>query len=278
MAASIAAHYRRVRVGHVEAGLRTYDRQNPFPEETNRVIADHVSDMHFAPTPAARANLLKEGIPAHSVHVTGNTVIDALLDVAARPVPNGLIDGLIPPNKRLLLVTAHRRENHGVPLRNICAALQQLAQREDVHIVYAVHPNPNVRDVVYAQLHHTANISLIPPLDYLPMVHLMQRSALILTDSGGIQEEAPTLGVPVLVLRETTERPEAVEAGVVSLVGTDSERIVAHASKLLDDQAAYQAMAQGINPYGDGRAAIRIVEILLNDGRLPAYLQEWSGA
>lgn len=276
MAAAIAGHYRRVRVGHVEAGLRTYDRANPFPEEMNRVVADHVADYHFAPTPEARRNLLREGIAGDSIFVTGNTGIDALATIAARPGPPAVASLLPPPGRKLLLVTAHRRENHGGPLESICAALRALAARPDVHIVYAVHRNPHVWEPVHRLLGETANITLIPPLDYLPMVHLMQRSYLILTDSGGIQEEAPTLGVPVLVLRATTERPEAVEAGAVRLVGADYATIKSAAAALLDDPSLHRAMAGASNPYGDGHAARRIAALLVNDGRYPAGLAAWQ--
>ena len=274
MAATIAAHYRRVKVAHVEAGLRTYDRANPFPEEMNRVIADHASDLHFAPTERAKANLVREGISTDSIYVTGNTVIDALFYVANRPAPPEL--EIYGGAKRLIFVTAHRRENHGQPLINICNALAELAAcRDDVHVVYAVHRNPNVREVVYELLANHEGISLVPPLDYLPMVHMMNRSFLILTDSGGVQEEAPALGKPVLVLRETTERPEAIEAGVARLVGTDSETIVGEAGRLLDDKTLYEQMSRAVNPFGDGRAAERIVARLT--GIDPAGgLLEWG--
>ena len=262
MAAALAAAYKRKRVAHVEAGLRTYDRNNPFPEEMNRVLADHVSDLHFAPTESAKRNLLREGISKESIFVTGNTAVDSLLDVAARPQPPGIKALGLPPDRKMILVTAHRRENHGRPIRDICAALRVLAKRPDVYIVYAVHRNPQIWEPVHAELSNVANISLIAPQDYLTMVHLMKRSKLILTDSGGIQEEAPTLGVPVLVLRKTTERPEAVEAGTARLVGTDQAAIIREATTLLDDGAAYTKMSTGYNPFGDGQAAKRIVKIL----------------
>jgi len=276
MAAAIAAHYYRARVAHVEAGLRTYDRMNPFPEEMNRVVADHVSDLHLAPTVRAKDNLLREGISPATIFVTGNTVIDALLDIASRPNSDGMSGSWLPDGKKVILVTAHRRENHGRPLQNICEALCRLATRGDVHVVYAVHRNPSVWQPVHESLAGVANITLTPPLDYLPMVHLMQRSHLILTDSGGIQEEAPSLGVPVLVLRQTTERQEAVEAGAACLVGSEPQAILEAANRLLDDSSAYQRMAQVINPYGDGNAADRIVSILLNGGRRPPDLLEWQ--
>lgn len=272
MAASIAAHHQHTRVGHVEAGLRTYDRANPFPEEMNRVVTDHVSDYHFAPTTWARDNLLREGIKPGKVFVTGNTITDALEWVSQRPLSettrqelalHGLADFMADGRQQLILVTAHRRENHGLAIRRICRALARLAEaRPDMHIVYPVHRNPQVWQPVHELLAHQKGITLLPPVNYLTLVHLMKHSRLILTDSGGIQEEAPSLGVPVLVLRETTERPEAVEAGVAKLVGTDEETIVTEALRLLEDPAAYQAMAQAINPYGDGHAAERIVEVL----------------
>jgi UDP-N-acetylglucosamine 2-epimerase (non-hydrolysing) len=279
MAAAIVAHHLQIRVGHVEAGLRTGDRWNPFPEEMNRVLADHLSDLCFAPTDRARLNLLQEGIPEHMIRVTGNTVVDALLWVAQQR-PNaetstlfremGLGNGLPSVNShsknpKLILVTAHRRESFGPPLERICKALREIAREGDgeVRIVYPVHPNPHVHEPVHRLLDHVPNIVLVPPADYQTLVHLMKRSALILTDSGGIQEEAPSLGVPVLVLREVTERPEAVEAGVAQVVGTDPERIVGLASRLLNDSKAHAAMARPVNPYGDGHAAERIVETLL---------------
>ncbi len=300
MAAAIAAHYRRVKVGHVEAGLRTGDRANPFPEEMNRVVTDHISDMHFAPTGRARQNLLREGITRASIHVTGNTVIDALLWMAAQPATpeiNRLLDQLgiaeqgsrgageqgsrgasergseggfpsAPPPlgpsaPRLILVTAHRRENFGAPLRDICAALREIVRRDDdVCVVYPVHRNPHVWEPVHELLGNVPRIHLIPPVDYLTLVHLMKRSAIILTDSGGIQEEAPGLGVPVLVLRQTTERPEVVEAGAARVVGTDPNVIAGAAQQLLDEPAVYASMARAVNPYGDGHAAEHIVRAL----------------
>lgn len=266
MAAAIAACYARVQVGHVEAGLRTYDKAQPFPEETNRRIAGVVADLHFAPTTQSRDNLLREQVPAASIVVTGNPVIDALH--AAINLPYNAATGPLaelPVNKQIILVTAHRRENFGQPLEQICQALRTIAERyqDSVHIVYPVHLNPNVRLPVQQILGTVPNITLLPPLDYLPLVHLLQRSTLVLTDSGGLQEEAPGLGKPVLVLRNTTERPEAVQAGTVKLIGPDYDRIVAATSRLLDDPHAYAAMAQAVNPYGDGHAAPRIVDALL---------------
>jgi len=270
MAACIAAYHRRVRIGHVEAGLRTHDKWQPFPEEMNRRIADHLSDRLFAPTEQARRNLLAEGIPDERIQVTGNTVIDALLQIAAEPwePPPGHPLAALPREGVLLLVTAHRRESFGEPLRRICAALRALAGRDGLHVVYPVHRNPNVWDSVHRELGGRPGITLLPPVNYRELVYLLKRCTLVLTDSGGIQEEAPSLGKPVLVLREVTERPEGVEAGVARLVGTDPERIVAEVSRLLGDPATYAAMAQAVNPYGDGHAAERIVAALLGKAGL----------
>jgi UDP-N-acetylglucosamine 2-epimerase (non-hydrolysing) len=266
MVGSLAAFYHRVKVGHVEAGLRTWDKYQPFPEEINRRIADSVAHLHFAPTAESRQNLLREGVNPASIVVTGNTVIDALLDVAARHYDwsSGPL-AAIPNGRRIILVTAHRRENFGPPLLEICAALREIAAfSTDLQIVYPVHLNPNVRDVVQRELGRLSNVSLLPPLDYLPLIHLMKAAALILTDSGGIQEEAPGLGKPVLVLRDVTERPEGVEAGTVRLVGTDRKRIVAETLHLLEDPVEYQRMANATNPYGDGQASRRILESIVN--------------
>ena len=280
MAASLAAYYLRIPVGHVEAGLRTYDKYAPFPEEMNRHVAGVVADLHFAPTPWARDNLLREGVDPAKVHVTGNTVIDALLRVVAtlrgglgQDVATGLasrfpaLRALVSdPGKQVILVTGHRRESFGAGFENICRALAEIAHaRPEVTIVYPVHLNPNVREPVMRLLSggHT-NVHLIEPVEYLPFVWLMDRAHLIITDSGGVQEEAPSLGKPVLVMRETTERPEAVEAGTVKLVGTDRATIVAETLRLLDDPAAWRAMSLAHNPYGDGMAAGRIAEILKN--------------
>jgi len=267
MAAAIAAHYARIRVGHVEAGLRSYDRANPFPEEMNRVITGHISDLHFAPTAGARDNLLREGIDPNSVIVTGNTVIDALLTASKTPwAPHhGSPLVALPLNRRWLLVTAHRRENFGQPIRDICQALIRLADRGDTHIIYPVHPNPNIQGPVYELLGSHPAITLTAPLEYHPLIWLMSRCELVLTDSGGIQEEAPSLGKPILVMRKTTERPEAIEAGAAKLVGTEPDGIVTEASRLLDNQQVYEAMAHAINPYGDGRAAGRILAALRGD-------------
>ena len=265
-AASLAAFYARVKVGHVEAGLRTHDKWRPFPEEINRRVAGVIADLHFAPTERARQNLLGEGVPDERILVTGNPVIDALQWVASLPYnpDDGSLAG-IPSEKRLILVTAHRRENFGAPLENICLSLRDIAARYDgrVHIVYPVHLNPNVWEPVHRLLGNVPNITLTPPLEYLPLVHLMKLCYIVLTDSGGLQEEAPSLGKPVLVLREVTERPEGVEAGTVRVVGTDRARIVAEAVRLLEDADVYEQMAQAVNPYGDGHAAERIVAALL---------------
>lgn len=265
-AASLAAFYARVKVSHVEAGLRTHDKWRPFPEEINRRLASVIADLHFAPTERARQNLLREGVPADHIMVTGNPVIDALHWVAELPYdPSAGPLADVPRDRRIILVTAHRRENFGKPLENICRALLEIAARyrDDVHIVYPVHLNPNVQQPVYRLLDGVPNITLLPPLDYLPFVYLMKRCYLVLTDSGGIQEEAPGLGKPVLVLREVTERPEAVEAGMVRVVGTSQQQIMRWAQKLLGDPAEYSRMARAVNPYGDGRAAQRILRALL---------------
>jgi UDP-N-acetylglucosamine 2-epimerase (non-hydrolysing) len=263
-AASFAAYLERIPSCHVEAGLRTGNRYHPFPEEMNRVLTTRLADLHFAPTTAARDRLLAEGVPAHSVFLTGNTVIDALLatvrtDYQFKTPALAALD----PRSRVVLVTAHRRESFGDPLRAICAAIAELvAGFPDIEVVLPVHPNPHVKGTVEAALCDTPRVRLIQPVDYVEFVHLMARSHLILTDSGGVQEEAPSLGKPVLVLRDTTERPEGVEAGTAVVVGTDRERIVATAGKLLDSSEAYQRMATAVSPYGDGRASERIVEAL----------------
>ncbi len=260
MTVALACFYHRIAFGHVEAGLRTGDLSNPFPEEMNRVVAGRMARWHFAPTQSARQNLQREGFADDSIHVTGNTVIDALLDVSHRQPDVGVP---LDRNKRLVLVTAHRRENFGAPFRDICRAVRDLADRnEDIEVLYPVHPNPNVQSVAHEMLGGHERIVLCPPLDYLPFVGAMQRAYLILSDSGGVQEEAPALGKPVLVLRRETERPEAVEEGVVRLVGPDYGRITAEAQHLLDDADAYRAMARGVSPYGDGKAAGRIAAVL----------------
>ncbi|WZB74628.1 UDP-N-acetylglucosamine 2-epimerase (non-hydrolyzing) [Achromobacter insuavis] len=269
LATSLSAYYAKVKVGHVEAGLRTDNKYSPWPEEMNRRQTGAIADLHFAPTAASHANLLREGIAEDSIHVTGNTVIDALLDVVDRIRTDGSLNteleskfSFLDSNKRLVLVTGHRRENFGASFENICLSLRDIAARGDVQIVYPVHPNPNVQEPVKRILGDIENVHLIEPLDYLPFVYLMDRSSFLITDSGGIQEEAPSLGKPVLVMRDTTERPEAVDAGTVKLVGTDRAVIAREASRLLDDQAAYDPMARAHNPYGDGQASARIRDIL----------------
>lgn len=269
LAASLSAYYAKVRVGHVEAGLRTHNKYSPWPEEMNRRLAGAVTDLHFAPTAMAQANLLREGTAADTIHITGNTVIDALLDVVNRVRADGELKNrfesqfnYLDPDKRLILVTGHRRENFGAGFENICHALADIAARGDVQVVYPVHLNPNVQEPVRRILSGMEDVHLIEPQDYLPFVYLMDRSTFLITDSGGVQEEAPSLGKPVLVMRDTTERPEAVEAGTVKLVGTDRAAIVREANRLLDDTAAFDAMARAHNPYGDGKAADRIRDIL----------------
>jgi UDP-N-acetylglucosamine 2-epimerase (non-hydrolysing) len=260
------AFYRRIKIGHVEAGLRTHNKWHPFPEEINRRIATVLADLHFAPTTWSQGNLLHEGVDPNTILVTGNPVIDALNFVAKQGGPQeitDLIGQMKLETRELILITAHRRENFGQPLENICYAIKELASREDVEIVYPVHLNPKVQEPVHRILKSTSHVTLLPPLDYLPMVHLMKHAKLILTDSGGLQEEAPSLGIPVLVLRETTERPEGVEAGTLKLVGTETDQIVREATRLLDDPVAYAEMARAANPYGDGHAAERIIEGLL---------------
>lgn len=260
MTVALACFYHRIPIGHVEAGLRTWDMQNPFPEEANRVIAGKLARWHFAPTEGSRQNLLKEGVPDTEIIVTGNTVIDALLMTASRDLELPIT---LDPSRRLILVTSHRRENFGEPLRNICRALRTLAENNPtVQFIYPVHPNPNVKDVAHEFLAGLPNFTLCEPLDYAPFVAAMKRAYIILTDSGGVQEEAPALGKPVLVLRDETERPEAVEQGVVKLVGPNYDRIIQEAQQLLDDESAYRAMARGVSPYGDGHAAERIVKAL----------------
>lgn len=270
MAAAILGYYRQIRIGHIEAGLRTHDKWQPFPEEMNRRIAGVVADLHFAPTENNRQNLLREGISDEIIKVTGNPAIDALQIISQQPAPHQVEQllnetGVANGSHRLVLVTAHRRENFGEPILDICLALKRLANayRDEIAIVYPVHLNPNIHEPVYQSLSGIANIKLLPPLDYLPLVHLMKHATLILTDSGGIQEEAPSLGVPTLVLRQRTERQEGVTAGTLKLVGTDPEIIFREAQHLLDDPAAHAAMAGAVNPYGDGHAAARIVAALL---------------
>jgi UDP-N-acetylglucosamine 2-epimerase (non-hydrolysing) len=278
LAAALAAYYFRIPVGHVEAGLRTHNKFAPYPEEINRRVTGVLADLHFAPTEHARDNLLHEGVAAETIFVTGNTVIDALLSVVKILKESQELTercereySYLSTDKRLILVTGHRRENFGEGFENICRALADIAGRyPDVEIIYPVHLNPNVQEPVQRIMGGSGlrNIHLVEPVDYLPFVYLMQRSHLIITDSGGVQEEAPSLGKPVLVMRETTERPEAVEAGTVKLVGTDREAIVAAAHMLLEDHDAYRQMSMAHNPYGDGKAAVRIIKTLLMTDRI----------
>lgn len=263
MTVALACFYHKISFGHVEAGLRTGDRFYPFPEEMNRVIAGRLAKWHFAPTESARQNLLDEGVKDEDITVTGNTVIDALLSVAKQEIT---LPVALDESKRLVLVTAHRRENFGKPIENICHAILKLLNNNlDIQVLYPVHPNPNVKEVAYQILGNHSRAVLCAPLDYLPFVEAMKRAYLILSDSGGVQEEAPALAKPVLVLRDETERPEAVEMGVVKLVGPNYEQIVSETQRLLDNQELYRQMARGISPYGDGQAARRITEILRRD-------------
>lgn len=271
MAASLAAFYRRITIGHVEAGLRTGNRWQPFPEEINRRIAGVTANLHFAPTEHARQNLLKEGVPDWRIAVTGNPVIDALQVISTQPPPEKIMALLKklqihPGGKELILVTAHRRENFGKPIEDICRSLQDLAEKysQRVEIIYPVHLNPNIQEPVNRLLKGIKNITLLKPQEYLSLVHLLRSAKLVLTDSGGIQEEATGLGKPALVLRQVTERPEGVEAGVLKVVGTDRKRIVSEASRLLDDPKAWEAMAHAANPYGDGHAARKIIQAILH--------------
>ena len=273
MAASLAAFYQRIPVGHVEAGLRTGDLSSPWPEEGNRTLTGHLATYHFAPTETSRQNLLRENIADNRIAVTGNTVIDALFWVRDRVLSDEALRNeltqrypFLANGKKMILVTGHRRESFGRGFEQICHALAEIAANNpDVQIVYPVHLNPNVSEPVKRILGHVENVMLIEPQDYLPFVWLMNRAWLILTDSGGIQEEAPSLGKPVLVMRDMTERPEAVSAGTVCLVGTDSQRIVNEVTRLLQDESAYQAMSRAHNPYGDGQACHRILSALKNN-------------
>ncbi|MCB5723957.1 non-hydrolyzing UDP-N-acetylglucosamine 2-epimerase [Mitsuokella jalaludinii] len=265
-AGALAAYYHQTAVGHVEAGLRTHNKYSPFPEEMNRRLTGCIADLNFAPTSTSEANLLAENVPPESIFVTGNTVIDALhhtvrddFDFQEKSLKD--VDF---QNKRIILVTTHRRENLGEPMRHVYKALKQLTEEfDDVEVVFPVHKNPKVREVVNEELGGLAKVHLIDPLDYEPFANLMHKAHLILTDSGGVQEEAPALGKPVLVLRDTTERPEAVDAGTVKLIGTDRERVYEEAKKLLTDEAEYSRMAESVNPYGDGKAAARIIQAIL---------------
>ena len=269
---ALGAFYARIPVGHIEAGLRTGDLAEPFPEEMNRVVTGRLASIHFAATEGAKANLLREGIEENSIHVTGNSGIDAVLNVRDR-LASGELAGaelageewpFLDPSKRLIVVTAHRRESFGAGFENICGALKTIAARGDVQVVYPVHRNPNVLEPVGRHLAHVDGIHLIQPLDYVPFVDLMRRSYLLLTDSGGVQEEGPSLGKPVVVMRDKTERPEAVQAGTVRLAGTDEKRIVAEVTRLLDQTEAREAMARVHNPYGDGHASERIASATLS--------------
>ncbi|MDO8886360.1 UDP-N-acetylglucosamine 2-epimerase (non-hydrolyzing) [Candidatus Oleimmundimicrobium sp.] len=264
-AAALAAFYLKISVGHVEAGLRTFNKYQPFPEETNRVLTTHLADVHFAPTRTAKGNLLKENIPTDKIYVTGNTVIDALLGVVKVNYifEHPILSKIDFDSKRIILVTAHRRESWGEPLKNICEAIGRITKlHPQIEVVFSVHLNPQVREVAYSLLKDTERVHLIDPLDYEPFVQLMNKSYLVLTDSGGIQEEVPSLGKPVLVLREVTERPEGVEAGTVRVVGTNTKDIVAETERLLNDQSEYKKMARAVNPYGDGKSSKRIVAVL----------------
>jgi UDP-N-acetylglucosamine 2-epimerase (non-hydrolysing) len=264
MVSALAAFYQKISVAHVEAGLRTGDIYNPFPEEINRKVVGTLASFHFPPTDQSAANLIAEGVAKAAIAVTGNTVVDALQMIAPRleslPLPVKQ-----KPGQRMILVTAHRRENFGAPLEDICQSILKITQRfHDVEFVYPVHPNPNVREKVSLILGHHDRIHLLEPLNYIEFLALMKKAFLILSDSGGVQEEAPTYGKPVLVMRQVTERPEGVQKGVARLVGTDQNRIIANVSELLTDPLAYQQMSQGINPYGDGKAALKIRDFLLN--------------
>lgn len=273
-AATLAAYFHRIPVGHVEAGLRTHNIFSPWPEEGMRNLTACLADQHYTPTTNSLKNLIMENIPPETIHVTGNSVIDALLEVSARidqdPELRAELDKNLPfladiesKGQKLILVTGHRRENFGEGFEQICQAIQEIAGRNDVQVVYPVHLNPNVREPVNRILSGLDNVHLIEPLEYLPFVYLMKKSYLILTDSGGIQEEAPSLGKPVLCMRDTTERPSAVDAGTVRLVGTCMNTIVAEVTRLLDDEMAYQVMSHANNPYGDGRTSHRILQAVL---------------
>lgn len=265
-AGALAAYYHQTAVGHVEAGLRTHNKYSPFPEEMNRRLTGCIADLNFAPTSTSEANLLAENVPPESIFVTGNTVIDALHHTVRDDFDfqEESLKDVDFQNKRIILVTTHRRENLGEPMHHVYKALKQLTEEfDDVEVVFPVHKNPKVREVVNEELGGLAKVHLIDPLDYEPFANLMHRAYLILTDSGGVQEEAPALGKPVLVLRDTTERPEAVDAGTVKLIGTDRERVYEEAKKLLTDKAEYSRMAESVNPYGDGKAAARIIQAIL---------------
>ena len=279
-AGALAAYYHQTTVGHVEAGLRTHNKFSPFPEEMNRKLTGSLADLHFAPTSTAQQNLLTEAIAPENIFVTGNTVIDALHQTVREDFAfeDELLRRIDYKNKRIVLVTTHRRENLGEPMRHVYKALRRLTEEfADVEVVFPVHKNPKVREVVREELGGLSKVHLIDPLDYEPFANLMHRSYLILTDSGGVQEEAPALGKPVLVLRDTTERPEAVTAGTVKLIGTDCERVYAEARQLLSDKKEYSRMAESCNPYGDGKASGRIIQaILYHYGRAAAHPDEFK--
>ena len=279
-AGALAAYYHQTTVGHVEAGLRTHNKFSPFPEEMNRKLTGSLADLHFAPTSTAQQNLLTEAIAPENIFVTGNTVIDALHQTVREDFTfeDELLRRIDYKNKRIVLVTTHRRENLGEPMRHVYKALRRLTEEfADVEVVFPVHKNPKVREVVREELGGLSKVHLIDPLDYEPFANLMHRSYLILTDSGGVQEEAPALGKPVLVLRDTTERPEAVTAGTVKLIGTDCERVYAEARQLLTDKKEYSRMAESCNPYGDGKASGRIIQaILYHYGRAAAHPDEFK--
>ncbi len=264
---ALAAFYQKIPIGYVESGLRTWNKFNPFPEEINRVLLSHLADFHFTPTKLSKNNLEKEGIPSRNIFVTGNTVIDALFETVKRHNKNQLLNKgkKINLNNKFILVTTHRRENFGPPLKNICLAIAELVKKEkiDAEVIIPVHRNPNVKGVVFALLRNIPGIHLVEPLDYHVFCNIMAKSYLILTDSGGIQEEAPSLGKPVLVLRQTTERPEGIAAGTVKLIGTKKENIVKETKKLLENEKEYQKMVESVNPYGDGKASQSIVKIIL---------------
>jgi len=280
-AGALSGFYHHIQVGHVEAGLRTRDKYSPYPEEMNRRLAGCLSDIHFAPLGAHRDNLVREGTPCESIHVTGNTVIDALLGIAA--IPHEFtwpeLASIDYTNRKVVLVTAHRRENLGEPLRRICRAIKRLVEtRPDIEVVWPVHMNPAVRDDVFQILSDMPRIRLLDPVDYQTMVGLMSRCYLVLTDSGGLQEEAPSLDKPVLVLRDVTERPEGVDAGTLAVVGTDEERIITFTQRLLDDANEYRKMSEAPNPYGDGQAALRIRDaILWRFGLVPEKPVDFQG-
>ncbi|MHB0998049.1 MAG: non-hydrolyzing UDP-N-acetylglucosamine 2-epimerase [Armatimonadota bacterium] len=275
--ASLAAFYNKVAIGHVEAGLRTDNKYDPFPEEINRRLTGVLADLHFAPTDKAKQNLLSEGISEKMISVTGNTVIDALLSIADREYSfdDPVLSQLVSTDKRIILVTAHRRENWGDPMLRIANAVKSIAEEFcDVEVVFSLHKNPVVRDSIISVLDKIDNVHLIEPPDYVPFVHLLKRSYLVLTDSGGVQEEAPSLGKPVLVMRETTERPEGVDAGTTKLVGTDIGNIINSVSELLTDHIAYNNMSRAVNPYGDGSASVRICKEIFKYFKLTEEINE----